>query len=205
MSDTDFAVSHQSCCAVEWRPVPGYESTYLISSRGDIWSIRRNRELICKQEKSGYRRITLSVDGESKTFSIHRLVALAFIPNPENKPTVNHINEDKSDNRVSNLEWATVKEQNAHGTRTARAMANTDWAARTAKMDYKKIAQKHDYKTLNAAQMRKVVQKDLTGTVIARFDSIGQAARSVNVSTGHIWQCCNGERKTCKGSVWSYA
>ena len=187
-----------------WKPIQGYENEYLVSNHGNVWSVRRKRNLIPKRAK-GYLRVALSVYGKTKTFSIHRLVAQAFIPNPENKPTVNHINEDKSDNRASNLEWATTREQNAHGTRTARAMANTDWAARTAKMDYKEIARKHNYETMNAAQMRRVVQKDAAGTVIAVFDSIGQAARSVNVSTGHIWQCCNGQRKTCKGSVWNYA
>lgn len=190
---------------IEWRPVKEYEADYLVSECGDVWSVRSNRLLVAKRERSGYRRITLSVDGRAKTMAVHRIVAQAFIPNPENKPTVNHINEDKADNRVSNLEWATTREQNAHGTRTARAMASTDWAARTAKMDYKEIARKHNYETMNAAQMRRVVQKDATGTVIAVFDSIGQAARSINVSTGHIWQCCNGQRKTCKGSVWCYA
>lgn len=130
---------------------------------------------------------------------------MAFITNPSNKPTVNHINENKGDNRAENLEWATMKEQNIHGTRTQRAMANTDWAARTAKMDYKEIAKKHNYKAMNESQKRKVVQKDVAGKQIAVFDSIREAARSVNVSAGHIWQCCNGQRKTCKGSVWSYA
>lgn len=188
-----------------WKPIPGYEDYYLVSENGDVWSVRSKRNLVPKLQKSGYLRIALSVTGCRKDFPIHRLVALAFIPNPENKPTVNHINENKTDNRVENLEWATTHEQNVHGTRTARAMANTDWAVRSAKMDYVEIARKHDYSTMNSAQMKKVAQKDREGNVIRLFDSIGQAARSVNVSPGHIWQCCNGQRKTCKGSVWQYA
>ena len=191
--------------SIEWRPIKGYENEYLVSEAGDVWSVRSERKLSLKRERTGYLRVNLSVDGVSKSFSVHRLVAMAFIPNPSNKPTVNHINENKVDNRVENLEWATMKEQNIHGTRTQRAMANTDWAARTAKMDYKEIAKKHNYKAMNESQKRKVVQKDADGKQIAVFDSIGGAARSVNVSTGHIWQCCNGQRKTCKGSVWNYA
>lgn len=189
----------------EWKPIPGYEDHYLVSESGEVWSVRSERKLSLKREKSGYLRVNLSVCGASKTFAVHRLVAMAFIPNPEGKPTVNHINENKGDNRVENLEWATIKEQNAHGTRTQRAVANTDWAARTAKMDYSAIARKHNYKSMNDAQKKRVVQKDTVGQTIAVFDSIADAARSANASTGHIWQCCNGQRKTCKGSVWNYA
>lgn len=84
-------------------------------------------------------------------------------------------------------------------------MKSTDWKARTEKMDYVAIAKKHDYKNLNNAQKRKVVQKDSHGNVIAVFDSIGDAARSIQGNIGHIWECCNGRRKTCKGSEWEYA
>ena len=119
--------------SIEWRPIKGYENEYLVSEAGDVWSVRSERKLSLKRERTGYLRVNLSVDGVSKAFSVHRLVAMAFIPNPSNRPTVNHINENKGDNRI------------------------------------------------------------------------GEAARSVNVSTGHIWQCCNGQRKTCKGSVWNYA
>ena len=189
----------------EWRPIKGYEKEYLVSTAGKVWSVRSGRTLAPKLTRAGYQRVGLSVNGEREDFSIHRLVAEAFIPNPEGKPTVNHINEVKTDNRVENLEWATTLEQNTHGTRIARAVAHTDWKARTLKMDYEAIAKKHDYDTLNAAQMRQVVQKDIGGNVINTFDSIGKAARSVNTSAGHIWACCNNQRKTCKGSVWVYA
>lgn len=191
--------------SVGWRPVKGYEAEYFVSNRGEVWSIRNNRLLTLKRTPAGYLRIALSVKGRRQDVCVHRLVAEAFIPNPEGKPTVNHINEVKDDNRVENLEWATFSEQNTHGTRTARAVANTDWKARSQKMDYAKIAQKHNYETMNAAQMRRVVQKDKGGNVIRVFDSIGQAARATNASTGHIWECCTGRRKSCKGSVWNYA
>ena len=191
--------------SIEWRPIKGYENEYLVSESGGVWSLRSRKKLKPATDKYGYFYFVLCVDGRRKTVRAHRLVAIAFIENPLNKPTVNHINENKGDNRAENLEWATMKEQNIHGTRTQRAMANTDWAARTAKMDYKEIAKKHNYKAMNESQKRKVVQKDVDGKQIAVFDSIREAARSVNVSTGHIWQCCNGQRKTCKGSVWNYA
>lgn len=189
----------------EWKPVVGYESEYLVSDHGYVWSIRRNKLLKPKKTVAGYLRVGLSVGGNRKDFPVHRLVAVAFVPNPENKPTVNHINEMKTDNRVENLEWATSAEQNTHGTRLMRAVANTDWEARTRKMDYQKIAEKHNYETMNAAQMKKVVQKDMSGKILCMFDSIGQAARSVKTSPAHIWECCNNRRKSCKGSVWMYA
>lgn len=189
----------------EWKPVVGYENEYLVSNCGKVWSMRNNRLLTPKITAAGYLRVGLSVDGKRKDFHVHRLVALAFIPNPLEKPTVNHINEIKTDNRVENLAWATMAEQNTHGTRIKRAVANTDWKARTMKIDYKKIAQKRDYATMNAAQMKKVIQKDMSGTKIRVFDSIGQAARSVKASPAHIWECCNSRRKSCKGSVWMYA
>lgn len=69
---------------------------------------------------SKYMHVVLCVDGVRKHKSIHRLVAEAFIPNPENKPTVNHKDENPQNNRIDNLEWATIKEQNCYGTRLKR-------------------------------------------------------------------------------------
>lgn len=189
--------------SVEWRPVKGYENYYLVSDMGDVFSIRSRKMLLPKTTHSGYHRVVLSVNGDRRDFSVHRLVAEAFIENPGNKPTVNHKNEIKTDNRVKNLEWATMSEQNSYGTRTERAIKNTDWELRTRKMDYKSIAQKHDYFAMNKSQMRPVTRIYPDGSKTS-YPSIGEAARDVRTSPGHIWECCVGRRKLCKGSRWEY-
>lgn len=109
-----------------WKPIEGYEGNYEISSFGNVKSCARFRmsrggfspirEKILKRKLSdtGYYQIGLCKDGIKKYFSIHRLVAKAFIPNPLGKPTVNHIIPDKLNNKVSNLEWSTSKEQATH-------------------------------------------------------------------------------------------
>lgn len=187
----------------EWKPMPGYEDCYLVSNKGCVWSIRSSRLLKLSETRQGYLRVSPSVNGLVKKCAVHRLVALAFIPNPENKPTVNHINENKKDNRVENLEWATMAEQNVHGTRIERAVAHTDWKNRN--IDYSIVAAKHDYHQINRKQMRPVLQYDRHGIFIARHDGVVEAARTVGVSAGHICCCLKGRRKTCGGYQWKYA
>ena len=118
----------------EWRDIKGYEGLYQVSNMGRVKSLERTfvdkigrertfrgRILKQKTESNGYLRIALHEDsGKVKRFYIHRLVCEAFHENPENKPCVNHIDENKSNNEASNLEWCTYKENNNHGTRTAR-------------------------------------------------------------------------------------
>lgn len=93
---------------------------YTVSELGIITNIKTGKVLTGSITPKGYVRVTLRVNNKPKTVKVHRLVAETFIPNPENKPTVNHIDEDKTNNVASNLEWATMKEQNNHGTRTER-------------------------------------------------------------------------------------
>lgn len=109
---------------VKWVRVPDYENFYRVSDTGLVWSIRKGRLLKPKIDRYGYEVVTLTVQGKSRCFTVHRLVALAFIPNPCKKPTVNHKNEVKTDNRVENLEWATQRENDNYGTRNER-MAQT--------------------------------------------------------------------------------
>ena len=109
----------------EWKRVviDGIEWDYEVSSKGNVRNMKGH--FMSKKDCGGYHQVLLSKKGTSKKlFYVQRLVATMFIPNPENKPTVNHINEDKHDNRVENLEWATHKEQSRHGTLQERKAKN---------------------------------------------------------------------------------
>ena len=102
----------------QWKTIQGYE--YEVSNEGRVRNSKTGRILKPGKNNRGYLNVILYKNGKQKFFYIHRLVAQAFIPNPENKPTVNHINEDKTDNSVDNLEWATMSEQQRHGTQRER-------------------------------------------------------------------------------------
>lgn len=101
-------------------PVPGYEGLYAVTKNGVVFSLPRktSKKLNIMNPvdnmPAGYLRVVLCKDGQSKLWYIHRLVALAYIPNPENKKMVNHKNANKRDNRLDNLEWVTSMENHIH-------------------------------------------------------------------------------------------
>lgn len=96
------------------KDVVGYEGLYAVTSCGKVWSYRRKKFLKPKKEKSGYLRVGLSKDGKKKWFFLHRLVAEAYIPNPDGLETVNHVNENKEHNYVNNLEWMTCRDNKTY-------------------------------------------------------------------------------------------
>lgn len=108
------------------KDIKGYEGLYAITSCGKVWSYRNNKFLKPGNNGVGYLFITLCKNGKAKNFYIHRLVAEAYIPNPDNLPQVNHLNEDKTANYISNLSWCSAKDNCNYGTRTERvARANS--------------------------------------------------------------------------------
>lgn len=114
-----------------WKEIDGYEQLYLVSSEGRIFSKKRSKMLTPIASHHGYLRIQLFNNGVFKNHAVHRLVAKAFIPNPDNLPEVNHRNENASDNRAENLEWCTRKYNTNYGSRTEKtrkkvAMMNED-------------------------------------------------------------------------------
>lgn len=113
-----------------WKDVAEYEGFYKVSDKGNIYSVERRdsrgyrrggRMLKPKCDGKGYPQVNLYKNGKSKTTTVHRLVAEAFLPNPESLPQVNHIDEVKDNNNVENLEWCDSKDNNNHGTRSERS------------------------------------------------------------------------------------
>lgn len=94
------------------RDVKGYEGLYGVTSCGKIWSYKRKKFLVPIPHKDGYLRVNLCKDGKCKTFLVHRLVAEAYIPNSDNLPQVDHIDENKNHNYINNLQWITNRDNN---------------------------------------------------------------------------------------------
>lgn len=182
-----------------WKDIEGYGGIYQISSYGRIRSLDRmierpsglyhQKERILKThlDGGGYPTIGLHRDGTMKRVHVHRLVAIAFVPNVYNKPEVNHIDENKLNNASSNLEWVTRIENENHGTKRKRCVDNTN---------YKIIASKNS---------KKVIQFDLNHNVINVWDSLAEISRQLGFSSGNISMCCNGKyTKPLYGFYWEF-
>lgn len=160
-----------------WAAVKGFEHLYAVSDSGYIWSFRRQKMLKPKIDRYGYEVVALSKGGKVYHRTVHRIVARAFIPNPGNLPTVNHINEIKTDNRVSNLEWASVADNDNHGTRNER-MAD--------------------------AKCHLPVKQILSDGTTVTFKGAKEASRKTGINRCCIALCCKGIRKTAGGYAWRY-
>jgi hypothetical protein len=194
----------------EWKSVIGYEGYYEVSNLGNVRSVERTvsnhtgvitlkpRLMKQSQNHKGYSIVYLSKDAKMKTISVHRLVALAFIPNPQNKPQVNHIDGNKTNNRVDNLEWVTNQENHDHAVLIGLYPNQKELRNRCKK----------EKKTQPGRQPRRVVQIDkVTGNIVAKYDSIAEAGRMIGCkNSSNIGGCCRKAygRKTICGYIWKY-
>ena len=164
-----------------WKDCKGYEGKYQVSSLGRVWSVKSQK--IMKSfdinKKTGYQGINLiAKNGKKKREYIHRLVALAFLENPNNFPEVNHKDENPRNNALTNLEWCDRKYNVNYGTRN------------------KKVGEKNG---------KKVRQYTCEGEMVAEYYSTFEAERQTNICNQNIAKVCRGERNTAGGYVWRYA
>lgn len=178
-----------------WKEIEGYEGLYKVSNKGRVMSFNDFRKrgsipfiMKCATDKKGYLRIRLSLNDVRKSFTIHRLVAMAFIPQIEGKEIIDHINGIRTDNRVENLRWCTPKEN-----------VNFELAIETRSNAVKN--------RVESPFARKVNKLTLDGEFIETYNSIADAVRLNNFSkntNSKICAVCNGHRKSVWGFKWEY-
>lgn len=162
------------------KDIKGYEGVYKISNFGRVKSLKFGKERILKLcvSNNGYLVVNLCKNNKYRSHYVHRLVVEAFIPNPENKPEVNHINEDKINNMISNLEWCTRKYNLNYGTRRLREA----------------ISKGHKVKVI-----------DIANGEYNYYPSIRECARQLGVNRTNIVNCSNGKVSHVGGYIFEYA
>lgn len=181
----------------EWKDVVGWEGIYQVSNLGNIKRVDgkgKGENLKPGTDKGGYKCVHLYNHCYHKSYKVHRLVSLAFIPNPENKCDVNHINGIKADNRVENLEWATRSENIIHANKTGLRFVS-DAQRRAASITGKRTC---------AMNRPKKKVYCVRGNFIKHFESAHAAGRWVLGCASPIIACCKGKKKQYKGYEWRY-
>ena len=169
-----------------YKDIKDLEGLYQVSNFGQILSLnyhRTGKPKLMKpgKDKHGYLGVGLCKNGKRKWFSIHRLVAKAFLPNPNNLSQINHKDEDKTNNSVENLEWCTREYNTNYGTRNERIVkANT-----------------------NGKCSKRVLQLSLSGDLIREWPSTRECARN-GFNQGAVAACCRGKLPHYKGYKWCY-
>lgn len=173
---------------VLWKDVVGFEGLYIVSNQGEIRSVDhyvrcnsgmrlvKGRTLKPCDRGNGYPFVTMGKDGKQYNMSIHRVVAMAFLPNPYNLPEVNHKDTNTFNYSLDNLEWCDRQYNNNYFDRAYKA----------------------------AREKRKRIVQIKNGIVVKIWNSISEIERNMKISAGNISECCNGRRNTAGGYSWKF-
>lgn len=181
-----------------WKDIRGFEGLYKISDNGEVKSLPKynfSKNKILKADKtSAYFRVILFKDNVKKRYSIHRIVATEFIKNIKNLPQVNHIDGDKRNNNVKNLEWVSRKEN----IRKAWRLGLMENIRKASRINGRKLAEGKYYIT------KSISQYDKSNNFVKKFKSISEASRELKINLGNIASNCRQERKTAGGFIFKF-
>jgi hypothetical protein len=169
-----------------WKDIKALDNKYLISNMGKIRSyLHKNHNLSTHYNNSGYEVIVI----KKKHFSIHRLVAEAFVPNPNNYVFVNHIDGNKHNNKFNNLEWCTKSYNEKEAYRLGLKTPTLPNLGKTG---------------ILSARSKKVYQFNKEHILINCYNGVREASRKTNILSSCISDCCRGVQKTAGGYIWKY-
>lgn len=174
-----------------WKDIKGFENRYQISNLGNLRNSKTKQILKFRKNSRKYLTITIRKDVKTYCYLVHRLVAEAFIPNPNNYPQINHIDGNKTNNSADNLEWCTASNNQKHAYRTKLHSKDIE------KM--KRMNEKSKQKT-----KKEIIQYDLNRNIINEFESLKDAELKTKIKYQRISDCCRGKTKTAGKFIWKY-